>query len=1015
MTSGINVDITYDESNDKNKKSDVDSETSAKKPATKKKTPEPLTEQQLARVKEIQAKYLDGSATGPEIKEFLALTKTQIRTGLRDLLTKKNTLVGGEQIIRGKPLSQIVERRGHPNEKKNRLKKQITAAMSRASDKLMQQSVLGQQPSALSQEMSKPTPESSSKDVDKSALESSSKDVDKPTQVQHNTNLKNVYGFGFGNEGLPDPASVTREEWLKEYMPLIMKGVPDAKLDHEDFVNLESMFGNKNPFSPDSPLMKTLSKWVYNSDLHYVNWYEGVSNLFKDKSDAAKMMLEQISKETDTVLNQEEFGDPGDLKPLAESFVKYLPKYLASKPNSDISNLLETSKAVLDPLEYAISTWEKFQIKKSPEQSASKTIDSQSVVPPTKKQENIFDYSKEENATKYEEEKSKRKQEQASKKKQANEEAKKMVSNAILPVNDALKDIAYGISKIGTGSGGGGKGKGPKAPAGFEGENFDDEDMGKEDDPFPVLRARIENVTRSFESSLYGEKESNLFSSLQKTFDKGRRSENLDIVQQNIEEEVRAQMKLLLAFETRNENARNSLEAILIEKIRKEVNKPEENQSIENNNWLRDRLKEVSDSRNKIEDEFAKIEADITSKLSERATAGFVQGKIERDIRQMEVQGKEEDKIIDTYMKQFGKYVKSTYKQIAEEQAFEVGIQTMEANKDTMRSTELLKKVKIAYDKEFTRVMNSVPTETELTRDEILEAHQAGQGKFLPESFRAKGASPQYNAKLASNAGGMGGGGGNTGVSSAASEGPDDIPPKRENLSLLLPSSKVDMDKVRQNFARWALIQQATGPMVQASTPKGTQGSQVFGNAATVGGGALALGIIGGPLATVAVGITQMTGILAEIAENTSEEVAGFSPEVVLAKVEQTLNRLSVNMSLANQYGKDLANYQKSSSAMSNQLYQLGVDIWGVIDGLAIFLIDILTFVVAMIRMSVLILSTIWSLLEIILWPLYALAKQLVLGSQMLMNLLTGWSKGSGVKNYTEDFMSNDPRNKNNP
>jgi hypothetical protein len=959
MTSGINVGITYDESNDKNKKSDVDSETSAKKPATKKKTPEPLTEQQLSRVKEIQAKYLDGSATGPEIKEFLALTKTQIGTGLKDLLTKKNTLVGGEQIIRGKPLSQIEERRGHPNEKKNRLKSQITAAMSKASDKLMQQSVLGQQPSALSQEMSNPT------------LKSSSKDVDKPIQSQSNTSFE------------VEQSIVNKIATIPMFRGIRGKSTTEPK--GPQYFSSSEVFAKTYGETSQHSIQVSNPLVVSNED-----WNNYANNQFNP----IDQIVEKVKKEGyDSVINIRKTPSGDELVTV---FVVNAEKNIDVQKATNTSSVLEKSK-------------------KTPKQSASKTVGSQSVVPPTKKQENIFDYSKEENATKYEEEKSKRKQEQASKKKQANEEAKKMVSNAILPVNDALKDIAYGISKIGTGSGGGGKGKGPKAPAGFEGENFDDEDMGKEDDPFPVLRARIENVTRSFESSLYGEKESNLFSSLQKTFDKGRRSENLDIVQQNIEEEVRAQMKLLLAFETRNENARNSLEATLIEKIRKEVNKPEENQSIENINWLMDRLKEVSDSRNKIEAEFAKIEADITSKLSERATAGFVQGKIERDIRQMEVQGKEEDKIIDTYMKQFGKYVKGTYKQIAEEQAFEVGIQTMEANKDTVRSSELLKKVKIAYDKEFTRVMNSVPTETELTRDEILEAHKAGQGKFLPESFRAKGASPQYNAKLASNAGGMGGGGGNTGVPSAASEGPDDIPPKRENLSLLLPSSKVDMDKVRQNFARWALIQQATGPMVQASTPKGTQGSQVFGNAATVGGGALALGIIGGPLATVAVGITQMTGILAEIAENTSEEVAGFSPELVLAKVEQTLNRLSVNMSLANQYGKDLANYQKSSSAMSNQLYQLGVDIWGVIDGLAIFLIDILTFVVAMIRMSVLLLSSIWSLLEIILWPLYALVKQLVLGSQMLMNLLTGWSKGSGVKNYTEDFMSNDPRNKNNP
>lgn len=179
--------------------------------------------------------------------------------------------------------------------------------------------------------------------------------------------LETIADFGFGTETLPDPATVSRSEWLRAYMPLVMQGVPDADISEKDMNVLASAFGDDNPFAPNSKLMKMLGKWAIQSDLHEANWGGGVRVLFEDKSPATRMMLEQISKESGVSANRDDFYDPADYKSLAKAFVKYLPKHLAKKPEgysygySDTKRLLETSKALLDPLEYAINVWESSQ------------------------------------------------------------------------------------------------------------------------------------------------------------------------------------------------------------------------------------------------------------------------------------------------------------------------------------------------------------------------------------------------------------------------------------------------------------------------------------------------------------------------------------------------------------------------------------------------------------------------------------------------------------------------------
>lgn len=1042
MANGFDIGINFvEDPNDKNSESkDKPTEPKVKGKSKTSKTTLELTQEQLSRMRDIEARYQTGKLKGPEVEEYLKLAKVQIGSGLKDLLSKGTTWVGGKEVLRGKPLSRVEERRGHPNEQKNRLKEQMTKAITKAMEKTsnLRSEIIGPEPTTVGQSISMiksitekietanpdnaldpststtvPSP-TTSKSVVSTPKSYSSKSASSTYKTKLSpyysaSNLGKIYGFGFGTEDLPDPKTVSREQWLEAYMPLMLKGLPNVEIDHEDLVNLESMFGNKNPFSPDSPLMKMMGKWAYGSDLHETNWLDGIRELFADKSKATKMMLEQISKESGVALDLEEFSDPSteDYKSLAKAFTKYLPKYLSGKEsNRNISNLLETSKAVIDPLEYSIKTWENARKNKATQVVKPTAMSvASSMIPPSKKSvstksKDLFDYSSEQNTQNFE----------ASKKKDK-ELAKKLVNDAIAPITESIDALQKDVDKLATGGGGSKPPKPPKAPPGDDGMG-DGEDFNPEGyDPFPTLRARVENLTDTFKSTLYGERESTFFSSLQKIYEESRRTENVEDVEKQIDKEVRNQTKLLKAFKTRNENTRNMLEAALIERLRKENARPDDAEGVmERRAWLETKLEEVKNARDEIEREYENIEKDINKRLHERASEGFAAGKIERDIRDMETMSKEEDKLLKQYTRDFGKYVKAAYKEIATERAFNIGSEYIEKNKDKLRSSELLKKAKLEFDKEFERVMESMPTETEATRQEIIAAYNPKTGQFDPKSFRPIRANAEYVARQQSSGGGSGGAGQPPTSGSTSAASPDDIPPSKQNLSQFILPPNVDMDKVRQNFARYALIQQVTKPMVQASTPGGVKGSEVFGSAASVGAGALALGVISGPLAIMAVGVTQTVGILTQIAENTAKEVTPFSPELIMSKVDQSLTRLNINMAIAANSGKELANYQRSSNALSNELYGIGNDIWDSLDFLVVFIVDVLTIVVGGIRLTTIMLSIVFNLLELVLWPLLKAVDQIRWSVSWVTSWLTG-VKDAKIKDYTEEFMGNDLRN----
>lgn len=189
-----------------------------------------------------------------------------------------------------------------------------------------------------------------------------------------------AHGFGFGVDDLPDPSTVSRAEWLKAYIPRMQMGLP-VKLEAGDFASLASAFGGKNPFAADSPLMKTMQKFAVDADLQTTNWSDGIGSLAEDP--AGMELLRSTARELDL----EQQDDVDDIREYLSDppFDEYrriagvlAPKLEALRTDAwGVDSLRETAKALTDPLEYAIQTWERAQ-------GAPKTLFQEEVESPEK-------------------------------------------------------------------------------------------------------------------------------------------------------------------------------------------------------------------------------------------------------------------------------------------------------------------------------------------------------------------------------------------------------------------------------------------------------------------------------------------------------------------------------------------------------------------------------------------------------------------------------------------------------
>jgi hypothetical protein len=647
--------------------------------------------------------------------------------------------------------------------------------------------------------------------------------------------------------------------------------------------------------------------------------------------------------------------------------------------------------------------------------------------------------------------------------------AKKKLNDAIVSnVEQAAQSAAESINKAMSGDGGKKPPKGPKAPpTGDDDESGYGDDMyeGAENDdeynPLRTLKAQVENLQRSFESKLFGEKESTFPSSLQRTFEAGKRVKDFDDVQKLIDKEVAAQTSMLKAFETSNQNTSNLLEARIKDYIDRESSKEDENIDRQKLEWLYSRLDEVRKVREDTQQEYDAIETSIGTKISDFATRGFAQGKVDRDIEELQMQQKDEDKVLKQYQREFKSFVTKQYKDLANVEAFDAAKTYVQTNTGKLPQRDVVAMSKIAYDKKFEEFMSSASFESELSTEEVMSAFQEGQGKFKPEAFRPKNAPKNFYGKpqqeeppmdiqwdpmqagasggmMGGSGSGMGGGSGN-GSSPPIGFGPGGapIPPSRNNIGLLAPSIGIDIQAIKRFKVAEASINAVGQTLVAASTKQGVRPGSILGNvskaattaglagyaasgvanlglatgAAGIGGTTALAGAAGasmGPVGLMVAGITLSTSYLAEIADNTSKNVEAFSPELILSDIDNKFKRLVDNMQIANSRGDKLANYQQSSNQLSRQLYNLGVELFDQVEPVIRILIDFMSIVVVLLRTLTILGTLLYNAMFPFIEPLAKGVQIIAKGMTTLLDWLLG--RETKLPDFEQEFVKNDPR-----
>jgi hypothetical protein len=647
--------------------------------------------------------------------------------------------------------------------------------------------------------------------------------------------------------------------------------------------------------------------------------------------------------------------------------------------------------------------------------------------------------------------------------------AKKKLNDAIVSnVEQAAQSAAESINKAMSGDGGKKPPKGPKAPpTGDDDESSYGDDMyeGAENDdeynPLRTLKAQVENLQRSFKSKLFGEKESTFPSSLQRTFEAGKRVKDFDDVQKLIDKEVAAQTSMLKAFETSNQNTSNLLEARIKDYIDRESSKEDEKIDRQKLEWLYSRLDEVRKVREDTQQEYDAIETSIGTKISDSATRGFAQGKVDRDIEELQMQQKDEDKVLKQYQREFKSFVTKQYKDLANVEAFEAAKTYVQTNTGKMSQRDVVAMAKIAYDKKFEEFMSSASFESELSTEEVMSAFQEGQGTFKPEAFRPKNAPKNFYSKpqqeeppmdiqwdpmqagpgggmMGGSNSGMGGGSGN-GSSPPIGFGPGGapIPPSRNNIGLLAPSIGIDIQAIKRFKVAEASINAVGQTLVAASTKQGVRPGSILGNvskaattaglagyaasgvanlglatgAAGIGGTTALAGAAGasmGPVGLMVAGITLSTSYLAEIADNTSKNVEAFSPELILSDIDNKFKRLVDNMQIANSRGDKLANYQQSSNQLSRQLYNLGVELFDQVEPVIRILIDFMSIVVVLLRTLTILGTLLYNAMFPFIEPLAKGVQIIAKGMTTLLDWLLG--RSPKLPDFEQEFMKNDPR-----
>jgi hypothetical protein len=440
----------------------------------------------------------------------------------------------------------------------------------------------------------------------------------------------------------------------------------------------------------------------------------------------------------------------------------------------------------------------------------------------------------------------------------------------------------------------------------------------------PMLEAQITNFMRTLRSKEFKQQFTTKDPAFKSVREKARKTKKFDDVESSINESIRKQVSNVTEFYAQLTNASNILITRTRQAMERELGQETpDGGKIQFYQEKEAELQSAIDRINKVyEDSVKEIEAGTERSGKE----GFKLG--------------ERDRARDLLSRRI---------------AFANAKRFIEANKDSMSSSELRKKAGIMFDQ----------TMEELQGRKITRSEAQGAIDFL-------GADPALKG----------------------------VPSVKGNIGLLLPETS-KADKEISAFAKTQSIAQlieatvdimnqvkdmvlipakaSLEAMSKAVTKEGIKGSEAFslaGNAAvgmqkagfriggTAAGAAIGSAIVpgAGTLVGAAVGaaaggkigealaeltglgdIVEITTALLQIEENTAQTVKAFSPALISTSIDRQIQMLQMNMDTASRYGDSMAEYQEASNQLQAEMYAATIDFMNYVRPYLIIILQILT------------------------------------------------------------------------
>ena len=574
--------------------------------------------------------------------------------------------------------------------------------------------------------------------------------------------------------------------------------------------------------------------------------------------------------------------------------------------------------------------------------------------------------------------------------------SKKEISEQIIEdATSVINEITDKIEAVGTSGGGStGGGKGGKG-TGDGGDGSDDEGMSGDYDPNDpdsvnrYFKARVENLQRTLKTRTFGEEESIIFSSLQGMYDKATRVKDIDTLKQIVNSATRSQVKTLKSFATDIENQTNLLTAIAETQLEKELAKEEPNKEVMD--FYSERLKELEQVQDKTAKVYSSSKQRIVQGMREEAKKGFAAGETARLQKELERIRKDDDRIVEEYQTQFTSYIETQYKKFAANQAEEKAKSFIEQNAGKMSNRKLMIQAGEIFDTEVSSLMAKMDIESGASRVDILKLYGKQGDEFSKKNFlkdyAIKYGQDDFFQQVLKN----------------DYENNPVLKPTKGTLGKYLPDNQTTKNQFHNNIARFLQIQEGFSSVVSATSEKGTTGAQALGGFAKA---AYATNTPQGML----IGATlQSVGYLAEIAENTSNRIQAFAPEVLQAKLENKLDMLVRTIRTGESSGSDFAKYQRSSNMINAQLFELGVQFYASFGRGVEFAIDSLSLMVILIRALVSGIGFLLSFISKIYETLGSGIRIIVGAIDRLMNFGKDRTN-TAVPDYTDELLKNRPQ-----